>query len=59
MGTRPKGDAMGEVQRVLYVQSGLPPTQSENDCLPGRHDSLRMFRICWNGRVVRFDTSYS
>lgn len=59
MGTRLKGDAMGEVQRVIYVQSGLPPAQDEDDCLPDRHDPLRVLGICWDSRAVRFDSSHS
>jgi hypothetical protein len=45
---------MGEVQRVLYVQSGVPPAENEDGSLPNRHDSLCMFRICWDCCVVRY-----
>ena len=48
---------MGEVQRVIYVQPGLSPAEDEDDRLPDCHDSLRMFRICWNRRLVRSATS--
>jgi hypothetical protein len=34
---------MGEVQRLLHVQPGLPLTEDEDDSLPGCHDSLRGF----------------
>lgn len=43
MGTRPEGDAMGEVQRVVHVQPGLPLAKDEDDCLSSRHDFMHVF----------------
>jgi hypothetical protein len=49
---------MGKVQVVKHVQPRLPPAKDEDDCLSDRYDSLRVFRISWNNRTVRFDAFY-
>lgn len=45
---------MGKIQRVIYVQSGLPPKENENDSLSNRHDTVRVFGICRDGCIVRY-----
>lgn len=44
---------MGQIQRLLHVQPGLPPPPHKDDSLPNRHDPLRNIRVCWNGRTIR------
>jgi hypothetical protein len=44
---------MGEVQRIVYVQPGLPPPKDKDDSLPNGHDPVRRLGIRWNSCFVR------
>ena len=44
---------MVKVQVLLYVQHSIPPPTLEDDCLPNRHDPLRVFRVCRHGSALR------
>jgi hypothetical protein len=54
MGPRPEGDAMVEVQGIVHVQSRVPPTAEQDDCLPVCYDSVCVLGVCGNGSSVRY-----
>lgn len=54
LGPWSQGDAMGEIQRLLYVQSSLSPAPHENDNLSACNDPLCGLWICRNSCSIRY-----
>ncbi|QRD90955.1 tryptophan halogenase-domain-containing protein [Aspergillus flavus] len=47
-------DPILQVQGKIHVQSHLPPPTHKDDCLPTRHDSLRMLRVSGNSSLISY-----
>ncbi|BAE61162.1 unnamed protein product [Aspergillus oryzae RIB40] len=54
MGSRSTRDPILQVQGKIYVQSHLPPPTHKDDCLPTRHDPLRMLRVSGNSSLISY-----